>query len=173
MTTVAGCNIPEDLYYLIEKHVWARPEGDVVIVGLTDVAQNLAKGIISVTTKKVGKSLAKGKSIGTVESSKWVGPGPAPVSGEIFEGTPGLGADLGGRRPQRRLRPAIAGDLGHGGGRSARELRAARRADDDAFWSDRRRQCVFCDVHHREGAAGKRRGPLARNGFRRAGWHVF
>jgi len=96
MTTVAGCNIPEDLYYLIEKHVWARPEGDVVVVGLTDVAQNLAKGIISVTTKKAGKSLAKGKSIGTVESSKWVGPVPAPVSGEIVEvnsvltGDPGL-----------------------------------------------------------------------------------
>lgn len=95
MTTVAGCNIPEDLYYLIEKHVWARPEGDVVVVGLTDVAQNLAKGIISVTTKKVGKSLAKGKSIGTVESSKWVGPVPAPVSGEIVEVNPVLTGDPG------------------------------------------------------------------------------
>ncbi|WP_249012113.1 glycine cleavage system protein H [Conexibacter sp. DBS9H8] len=96
MSTVVGCNIPEDLYYLIEKHVWGRREGDVVIVGLTDVAQNLAKGIISVTTKKAGKSLAKGKSLGTVESSKWVGPVPAPVGGEILEvngalvGDPGL-----------------------------------------------------------------------------------
>lgn len=95
MTTVAGCEIPEDLHYLVEKHVWARPEGEVVVVGLTDVAQNLAKGIISVTTKRAGKSLAKGKSIGTVESSKWVGPVPAPVGGEIAEVNAALSADPG------------------------------------------------------------------------------
>lgn len=96
MTAVLGCDIPEDLYYLIEKHVWARRESDLVTVGLTDVAQNLAKGVISVTTKRAGRSLAKGKSVGTVESSKWVGPVPAPVGGEIVEvntaliGDPGL-----------------------------------------------------------------------------------
>ena len=84
-TTVRGCNIPEDLYYLVEKHVWGRREDELVVVGLTDVAQHLAKGIISVTTKRVGRSLDKGKSIGTVESSKWVGPVPAPVGGELVE----------------------------------------------------------------------------------------
>jgi len=83
MGTVNQCNLPEDLFYLVEKHVWARPEGDVVVVGLTDVAQNLAKSIISVTLKKPGRTLAKGKSLGTVESGKWVGPVPAPVAGEI------------------------------------------------------------------------------------------
>jgi glycine cleavage system H protein len=95
MTVVVGCNIPEDLYYLVEKHVWARRDGDLVVVGLTDVAQHLAKGIISVTTKRAGKSLAKGKSIGTVESSKWVGPVPAPVGGEIVEVNEALSADPG------------------------------------------------------------------------------
>ncbi|MHB1838048.1 MAG: glycine cleavage system protein GcvH [Solirubrobacteraceae bacterium] len=83
MSTVVGCNIPEELYYLVQKHVWARREDDLVVVGLTDVAQHMAKGIISVTTKRVGRTLEKGKSVGTVESSKWVGPVPAPVGGEI------------------------------------------------------------------------------------------
>src|ERR1700752_3500512 len=95
MSAVLGCNIPEDLYYFIEKHVWARRDGDVVVVGLTDVAQHLAKGIISVTTKRAGRSLAKGKSVGTVESSKWVGPVPAPVSGEIVEVNEALTGDPG------------------------------------------------------------------------------
>jgi glycine cleavage system H protein len=95
MTAVLGCEIPEDLHYLIEKHVWARREEDLVIVGLTDVAQNLAKGIISVTTKRVGRSLARGKSVGTVESSKWVGPVPAPVAGEIVEVNEAFAADPG------------------------------------------------------------------------------
>lgn len=85
MSEVRGCDIPEDLYYVVDKHVWARREDGVAVVGLTDVAQSLAKSIISVTLKKQGKKLAKGKSLGTVESSKWVGPVPAPVAGEIVE----------------------------------------------------------------------------------------
>ncbi len=84
MSNINGCNIPEDLYYWPEKHVWARPEADgTVTVGITDVAQNLAKRFISCTMKKTTKPLDKGKSVATVESGKWVGPVPLPVAGEI------------------------------------------------------------------------------------------
>ncbi len=85
MTTQSGCNLPEDLFYLIEKHVWARPAGDVVEVGLTDVAQAMAKKIISVALRDAGKPVKKGRSLATVESGKWVGPVPSPVSGEVVE----------------------------------------------------------------------------------------
>lgn len=85
MAEVNGCNIPEDLYYVVQEHVWARPDGDVVTVGMTDVAQSLAKGIIAVTAKAVGKRIVKGKSVATVESGKWVGPVPSPVNGELIE----------------------------------------------------------------------------------------
>ena len=85
MATVSNCNLPEDLYYLVEKHVWARLEDGLVVVGLTDVAQNLAKKILSVSPKGAGKRVTKGRSVATVESSKWVGPVPTPVSGEIVE----------------------------------------------------------------------------------------
>ena len=85
MATVSNCNLPEDLYYVVEKHVWASHDDGVVTVGLTDVAQNLAKGIISVSPKKAGRKVEAGKSVATVESSKWVGPVPCPVSGEIIE----------------------------------------------------------------------------------------
>lgn len=95
MATVNQCDLPEDLHYLVEKHVWARPEDGMVVVGLTDVAQNLAKSIISVTLKKTGRKLVKGKSLGTVESGKWVGPVPAPVAGEIAEVNDALTADPG------------------------------------------------------------------------------
>lgn len=90
MTVVRNCNLPEELYYIVEKHVWARPESGVVTVGMTDVAQNLAKTIISVTPKAAGRTVAKGKSLATVESSKWVGPVPSPVSGEIVEVNPAV-----------------------------------------------------------------------------------
>jgi glycine cleavage system H protein len=82
---INNCDLPEDLYYVVEKHVWARRDGDLVTVGMTDVAQNLAKTIIAVTPKAPGRKVAKGRNIATVESGKWVGPVPAPVSGEIVE----------------------------------------------------------------------------------------
>ncbi|MHB8244198.1 MAG: glycine cleavage system protein GcvH [Acidimicrobiales bacterium] len=85
MATVNQCNIPEDLYYLVEKHVWARLEGDLVTIGLSDVAQHLAHTVISVSPRPLGKSVPKGRSVATVESGKWVGPVPAPVSGNIVE----------------------------------------------------------------------------------------
>ena len=86
MAQVNGCHLPEDLYYLIEKHVWARSaEGGLLTVGISDVAQHLAGAIVACTPKKAGRAVAKGQSVATIESSKWVGPVPAPVSGEIVE----------------------------------------------------------------------------------------
>jgi glycine cleavage system H protein len=84
MATVRGCNIPEDRFYWVEKHVWARLESDdTVTIGITDVAQNMAKGIVNATPKDSGRTVQKGKSAGTLESGKWVGPVTSPVTGEI------------------------------------------------------------------------------------------
>ncbi len=86
MAQVRGCNIPEDRYYWVEKHAWARLEADgTATIGITDVAQHLAKGIINATPKEAGRSVQKGKSAGTLESGKWVGPVTSPITGEIVE----------------------------------------------------------------------------------------
>ena len=86
MSDVRGCNIPEDLHYWIEKHVWVRREGEgPITVGMTDVAQSVAQALVAVTPKRAGKTLPRGKSLATVESGKWVGPVPAPVGGRIVE----------------------------------------------------------------------------------------
>ena len=91
MATCNNCNIPDDLYYWVEKHTWARREPDgTVVIGITDVAQHLAKSIISATAKEAGKAVKKGKSAGTVESGKWVGPVTAPVNGTIVAVNPTL-----------------------------------------------------------------------------------
>jgi glycine cleavage system H protein len=112
VAVVNNCNLPEDLYYIVEKHVWARWDGELVTVGMTDVAQNMAKSIIAVTPKAAGKAVKKDRNIATVESGKWVGPVPAPVSGEIAEvnenlvATPGLiNSDPYGAGWVARLRP--------------------------------------------------------------------
>ncbi len=94
MAEINGCNIPEELFYWPEKHVWARPEDDgAVTVGVTDVAQFLAKKIISALPKPAGRPAKKGRSLGTIESGKWVGPVTSPVSGEITETNPAMAGD--------------------------------------------------------------------------------
>ncbi len=96
MTDVRGCNLPEDLYYWPEKHVWVAPQDDgTVLVGVTDVAQHLAHAIISALPKKVGRAAKKGRSLGTIESGKWVGPVTSPVSGEVLETNPLLSSNPG------------------------------------------------------------------------------
>ena len=96
MSEIRGCNLPDDLYYWPEKHVWVvRDDDGSVTIGVTDVAQNLAHAIISALPKRVGRPAKKGRSLGTIESGKWVGPVTAPVSGEILETNPLLGTDPG------------------------------------------------------------------------------
>ena len=96
MAEVRGCDIPEDVFYWPEKHVWARPGDDgTVTVGVTDVAQHLAHAIISAMPKAAGKKVKRGRSLGTIESGKWVGPVTAPVTGEVIEPNPLLSSDPG------------------------------------------------------------------------------
>ncbi len=83
---IRGCVIRKDLYYAVDDHTWVRLNDDgTVTVGMTDVAQNMAGPILHVRVKKVGTVRAKGKPLGTVESSKWVGPVKSPLSGEIVK----------------------------------------------------------------------------------------
>ena len=107
MTIIRGCDLPQELYYLIDKHVWARPvEGGLVQVGMTLVAGKLAGGklnAITVKTKNIGQEIKQGKSIATVESSKFVGPVPAPVSGILLgQRKTGSRSQLGRFGPLRR-----------------------------------------------------------------------
>jgi len=86
MTVVNNCQLPEELHYWVDKHVWVRVAADgPVTVGIDDVARHLAGTVVAVTPKRAGRAVPKGQSVATIESSKWVGPVPAPVTGEIVE----------------------------------------------------------------------------------------
>lgn len=97
MSTVRGCNLPEDVYYLVEKHVWAKPmDGGVIRVGITSVAAKLSGGklaALTVKAKNIGQQVMQGKSLATVESSKFVGPVPAPVTGVVLRANEKLATD--------------------------------------------------------------------------------
>ncbi|QWK19376.1 MAG: glycine cleavage system protein H [Hydrogenobacter thermophilus] len=90
MAVVNGCNIPEDLLYDVDAEAnaftWAKDNGDgTFTIGLTSVATAMAGRLVAYTPKKVGKSVERRKSVATIESGKWVGPVPSPLSGEIVE----------------------------------------------------------------------------------------
>ena len=97
MANIRGCNLPDDLFYLIEKHVWAKPMGDgVVRVGITAVAAKLSGGelaALTVKTKAIGQEVKQGKSLAPVESSKFGGPVPAPVTGVLLRANEKLAGD--------------------------------------------------------------------------------
>ena len=78
-----ACDIPEDLYYDIERDVWIRFEDDIAVLGMTDVAQTRCGKIAAISFRDIGKKVAQGKTLATIESAKWVGPFPAPFSCEI------------------------------------------------------------------------------------------
>ncbi|GAB1471543.1 glycine cleavage system protein H [Chloroflexota bacterium] len=80
-----ACEIPEDLYYDIERDVWIRFDGEFATLGMTDVAQTRCGKFAALGFRAVGKKVAQGKALATIESAKWVGPFPAPFSCEIVE----------------------------------------------------------------------------------------
>jgi len=77
-------NLPNDLYYHSE-HTWAKVDGDVVYVGITDFAQNQLGEILFVELPEIGDETTQGKPFGVVESSKKASDLFAPISGEVVE----------------------------------------------------------------------------------------
>ncbi|OGK88190.1 MAG: glycine cleavage system protein H [Candidatus Rokubacteria bacterium GWC2_70_16] len=84
MALYRGCDLPEDLWYDVDRDVWARFEEDgTATLGMTDPAQTRCGPVVSVRLKAVGRRVPPGQSLGTIESAKWVGPFPAVLSGVI------------------------------------------------------------------------------------------
>ena len=74
--------IPDGLSYT-KEHEWFRVEGDLGVVGITDYAQGELGDIVFVELPKVGDTVSRGDSFGTVEAVKTVADLYAPVSGEV------------------------------------------------------------------------------------------
>ena len=77
-------DVPENLRYTTE-HEWARVEGDRVIVGITDYAQDQLGDVVFVSLPEPGSQVAAGGSFGEVESTKSVSDLYSPVAGTVAE----------------------------------------------------------------------------------------
>ncbi len=68
-----------------ESHEWARLDGDVATVGISDYAQDELGDVVFVELPEVGTSMKKGDAFGVVESVKAASDIYMPATGEIVE----------------------------------------------------------------------------------------
>jgi glycine cleavage system H protein len=77
-------NVPDNLKYT-KNHEWARIEGNLVTVGITDHAQEELTDIVLIELPKVGQEVQAGQEIATVESVKSTSDVYSPVSGKVMK----------------------------------------------------------------------------------------
>ena len=140
--TVSLMNVPGELRYS-EDHEWTRADGNRVILGITDYAQDALGDVVYIDLPPVGSEVALGEPFSEVESTKSVSEINAPVSGVVVEVNTDLidhprAAERGPLRRgldlrDRSLRPLGAGQsLGRGGlHRAYRDRRLTSRPFDD------------------------------------------
>ena len=68
-----------------DTHEWARPEGDLMVCGITDHAQDSLSDVVYVELPSVGDVMPQGDTFGVVESVKAASDLYMPLGGEIVE----------------------------------------------------------------------------------------
>ncbi|WP_346828586.1 glycine cleavage system protein GcvH [Pseudomonas abietaniphila] len=82
--------IPAELRFA-ESHEWAKQEGDLIVVGISDHAQEALGDVVFVELPEIGKVFAAGDAAGVVESVKAASDIYSPVAGEVVEVNESLG----------------------------------------------------------------------------------
>lgn len=80
---MADYQFPEELQYTKEDE-WIRRDGDDVVIGISDFAQNQLGDVVFVELPEVGASTEAGTPFGTIESVKAVSDLFAPMTGEVL-----------------------------------------------------------------------------------------
>ena len=85
---------PDDRRYS-DSHEWHKPEGDLVVIGITQFAVDQLTDVTFVEMKPAGTNVGKGDAVGEVESVKTTSDIYSSVSGEIVEVNDELGDNPG------------------------------------------------------------------------------
>lgn len=75
--------VPRELKYS-ESHEWIKQEGSIVIIGITDYAQEELGDVVFVELPKVNRQLKQQESFGVAESVKAVSDLFSPVNGKVI-----------------------------------------------------------------------------------------
>ncbi|WP_394918934.1 glycine cleavage system protein GcvH [uncultured Robinsoniella sp.] len=78
-------NYPKDLKY-VKSHEWIRKEADgMVVIGITDYAQDALGDLVFVNLPEIGDEISLGNPFADVESVKAVSEIFSPVTGYVAE----------------------------------------------------------------------------------------
>ncbi|MBI5286163.1 MAG: glycine cleavage system protein GcvH, partial [Deltaproteobacteria bacterium] len=75
---------PRELKYS-KEHEWARVEGNIVTIGITDYAQDSLGDVVYLELPSEGTLVTKDEPFGVVESVKAVSDLFSPVTGKVIE----------------------------------------------------------------------------------------
>jgi glycine cleavage system H protein len=81
---VADTEIPRELRYTREDE-WVRIEGERLVVGVTDYAQQQLGDVVFLELPDVGTNIERGEAFGVIESVKAVADLFGPVTGRVAE----------------------------------------------------------------------------------------
>ena len=84
MKEIDALKFPGDVRYS-QDHEWARRDGDVFTVGISDFAQDQLGDVVFVELPEKGSTFGKGQDFGTVESVKAVSELFMPLAGQVVE----------------------------------------------------------------------------------------
>lgn len=100
MKAISELSLPEGIKYT-DDHEWARADGGIVRIGISDYAQDQLGDIVFVELPEAGTRFAEGEEFGTVESVKAVSELYMPIGGEVVAVNEALEAepDLANRDP--------------------------------------------------------------------------
>ena len=74
--------VPDDRRYT-KEHEWALQQGERILVGITDYAQDQLGDVVFVGLPDLGSEVHAGQPLGEVESTKSVSDVYSPVSGKV------------------------------------------------------------------------------------------
>jgi glycine cleavage system H protein len=89
MVKIEGHEFPDSLYYH-RDHMWVKLEDGKARVGYNAWAADVAGKLVSIKTRPAGRKVKAGKTLGSIESGKWVGSLKMPLTGTIAEINPEL-----------------------------------------------------------------------------------
>ena len=125
---------PTDMRYSRE-HEWSKLDGDDIVVGITDYAQQELGDVVYTELPSLGTKVTAGAEFGTVESVKAVSALYAPVSGEIVAVNERLTSE-----------PELINKEPHGAGWMVR-VRAPDRKEFDALLSAEAYEKLVNELH--------------------------
>lgn len=78
-------NVPDDLRYDVDQHIWVNVDDNMATIGITDYAQDQMGDILYIELAELDEEYDRGDEFSSVESGKKIAALEAPFAFEVVE----------------------------------------------------------------------------------------